>query len=149
MASKADHAKLVKDIQKSRNIIIQSNDPAFNFTFLKGNDIDDFHQLPEIIGLDQYDYSFKRDDGSDTRLPSLTPTSLLMSAGNLEDAEEWYRQKYPNLPDEYHGIMARYSTGKLLTKKEVKHTIKKSNRKKKELPVGFEVAKGEFIVDFD
>lgn len=149
MASKADHAKLVKDIQKSRNVIIQSNDPAFNFTFLKGDDIVDFHQLPEIIGLDQYDYSFKRDDGSDTKLPSLTPASLLMSSSNLEDAEEWYRQKYPNLPDEYHGIMARYSTGKLLTKKEVKNTIKKSNRKKKELPVGFEVAKGEFIVDFD
>jgi hypothetical protein len=149
MANKADQAKLVKDIQKSRSVIIQSNDPAFNFTFLKGDDINDFHQLPEIIGLDQYDYSFKRDDGSDTRLPSLTPTSLLMSAGNLEDAEEWYRQKYPNLPDEYHGIMARYSTGKLLTKKEVKNTIKKSNRKKKELPVGFEVAKGDYILNFD
>ena len=147
--SKADQVKLVKEIQKCRNVIIQSNDPAFNFTFLKGDDINDFHQLPEIIGLDQYDYSFKRDDGSDTKLPSLTPTSLLMSSSNLEDTEEWYRQKYPNLPDEYHGIMARYSTGKLLTKKEVKHTIKKSNRKKKELPVGFEVAKGEFIVDFD
>jgi hypothetical protein len=147
--SKADQVKLVKEIQKCRNVIIQSNDPAFNFTFLKGDDINDFHQLPEIIGLDQYDYSFKRDDGSDTKLPSLTPTSLLMSSNNLEDTEEWYRQKYPNLPDEYHGIMARYSTGKLLTKKEVKHTIKKSNRKKKELPVGFEVAKGEFIVDFD
>ena len=147
--SKADQVKLVKEIQKCRNVIIQSNDPAFNFTFLKGDDINDFHQLPEIIGLDQYDYSFKRDDGSDMRLPSLTPTSLLMSSNNLEDTEEWYRQKYPNLPDEYHGIMARYSTGKLLTKKEVKHTIKKSNRKKKELPVGFEVAKGEFIVDFN
>lgn len=145
----ANKAQLVKDLQKSRNVIIQSNDPAFNFTFLKGDDIDDFHQLPEIIGLDQYDYSFKRDNGSDMRLPSLTPTSLLMSANNLEDTEEWYRQKYPNLPDEYHGIMARYSTGKLLTKKEVKHTIKKSTRKKKDLPVGFEVAKGEFIVDFD
>lgn len=147
--SKADQVKLMKDIQKSRNVIIQSNDPAFNFTFLKGDDIDDFHQLPEIIGLDQYDYSFKRDDGSDTKLPSLTPASLLMSASNLEDAEEWYRQKYPNLPDEYHGIMARYSTGKLLTKKEVKNTIKKSNKKKKDLPVGFEVAKGDYILNFD
>jgi hypothetical protein len=45
--------------------------------------------------------------------------------------------------------MARYSTGKLLTKKEVKNTIKKSNRKKKELPVGFEVAKGDYILNFD
>ena len=147
--SKADQVKLMKDIQKCRNVIIQSNDPAFNFTFLKGDDINDFHQLPEIIGLDQYDYSFKRDDGSDMRLPSLTPASLLMSASNLEDAEEWYRQKYPNLPDEYHGIMARYSTGKLLTKKEVKNTIKKSNKKKKDLPVGYGVAKGNYILNFD
>ena len=144
-----EQVKLMNEIQKSRNVIIQSNDPSFNFTFLKGDDIDDFHKLPEIIGLSQYDYSFKRDDGTDTRLPSLTPASLLMSSSNLEDTEEWYRQKYPNLPDEYHGIMARYSTGQLLTKKEVKNTIKKSNRKKKQLPVGFEVAKGEFIVDFD
>lgn len=147
--SKVDQVKLMKEIQKSRNVIIQSNDPSFNFTFLKGDDINDFHQLPEIIGLSQYDYCFKRDEGTDTKLPSLTPASLLMSSSNLEDAEEWYRQKYPNLPDEYHGIMARYSTGQLLTKKEVKNTIKKSNKKKKDLPVGFEVAKGDYILNFD
>jgi hypothetical protein len=52
-----------KELAKSRNVLIQSNDPSFNYAFLKGQDIEDFHTLPEIIGMNQYDYSFKRDDG--------------------------------------------------------------------------------------
>ena len=39
--------------------------------------------------------------------------------------EEFYRQKHPNLPDEYYGVMARYSTGNPITKKEVKNSVKK------------------------
>lgn len=136
-----------KELQKSRNILIQSNNPSFNYAFLKGDDIEEFHQLPEIIGLGQYDYCFKKDDGSDTKLPSLTPASLLMSSSNLEDTEEWYRQKYPTLPDEYHGILARYSTGQLLTKKEIKNAVKKSTKKNKDLPVGLQITKGKFLVE--
>ena len=138
-----------KEIKNCRNVLIQSNDPAFNFAFLKGDDLNKFHELPEIIGLGKYDYSFKRDDGDPTRLPGLTPASLVMSQNNLEDVEEWYRQKYPNLPNEYHGIMARYSTGQLLTKKEAKNAIKKSNKKKKELPVGLTMATGKYSLSFD
>ena len=138
-----------KELQNSRNIIIQSNDPAFNYTFLKGNDLTDFHQLPEIIGLGQYDYSFKKDQGDDGYLPKLTPASLLMSSTNLEDTEEWYRQKFPSLPEEYYGVMARYSTGQLLTKKEAKNAIKKSKKKGKEAPVGLQMRKGHFEVRFD
>jgi hypothetical protein len=140
--------KQKKELQNSRNVLIQSNDPAFNYAFLKGDDITDFHSLPEIIGLGQYDYSFKRDAGDDGHLPNLTPASLLMSSGNLEDTEEWYRQKHPNLPDEYHGIMARYSTGQLLTKKEAKNAIKKSKRKGKEPPIGLQMKTGTFEIDF-
>jgi len=138
-----------KELQNSRNILIQSNDPAFNYAFLKGSDLNDFHELPEIIGMGQYDYSFKRDDGDDTKLPNLTPASLLMSSQNLEDTEEWFRQKHPNLPDEYHGIMARYSTGQLLTKKEAKNAIKKSKKKNKDPPVGLQMRTGNFSVKFD
>jgi len=138
-----------KELMNSRNILIQSNDPAFNYAFLKGSDLTDFHELPEIIGMGQYDYSFKRDDGDDTKLPNLTPASLLMSSQNLEDTEEWFRQKHPNLPDEYHGIMARYSTGQLLTKKEAKNAIKKSKKKNKEPPVGLQMRTGNFSVKFD
>tara|TARA_R110002020_G_scaffold174039_2_gene365050 strand:+ start:1173 stop:1595 length:423 start_codon:yes stop_codon:yes gene_type:complete len=138
-----------KELQNSRNILIQSNDPAFNYAFLKGSDLNEFHELPEIIGMGQYDYSFKRDDGDDNKLPNLTPASLLMSSQNLEDTEEWFRQKHPNLPDEYHGIMARYSTGQLLTKKEAKNAIKKSKKKNKEPPVGLQMRTGNFSVKFD
>ena len=141
--------RVKKELQNCRNIIIQSNDPAFNYAFLKGSDLDNFHELPEIIGMGQYDYSFKRDDGDDTKLPNLTPASMLMSSQNLEDMEEWYRQKHPNLPDEYHGIMARYSTGQLLTKKEAKNAIKKSKKKNKEPPVGLQMRTGNFSVKFD
>ena len=138
-----------QELQNSRNVLIQSNDPAFNYAFLKGDDLNKFHELPEIIGLGQYDYSFKRDAGDDGHLPNLTPASLLMSSRNLEDTEEWYRQKHPNLPDEYHGILARYSTGQLLTKKEAKNAIKKSKKKNKEPPVGLQMRTGNFSIDFD
>ena len=138
-----------KALQKSRNVLIQSNDPAFNYAFLKGNDLEDFHALPEIVGMGQYDYCFKRDEGDETKLPNLTPASLLMSSQNLEDTAEWYRHKFPNLPDEYYGIMARYSTGQLLTKKEAKNAIKKSKRKGKEPPVGLQMKTGNFSIDFD
>ena len=138
-----------QELQNSRNVLIQSNDPAFNYAFLKGDDLNKFHELPEIIGLGQYDYCFKKDQGDDGHLPKLTPASLLMSSGNLEDTEEWYRQKHPNLPDEYHGILARYSTGQLLTKKEAKNAIKKSKKKGKEPPIGLQMRTGNFEIDFD
>ena len=138
-----------KALQKSRNVLIQSNDPAFNYAFLKVNDLNDFHALPEIVGMAQYDYCFKRDEGTETKLPNLTPASLLMSSQNLEDTEEWYRQKHPNLPEEYYGIMARYSTGQLLTKKEAKNAIKKARKKNKDPPVGLQMKTGNFSVEFD
>ena len=64
--------------------------------------------------------------------------------------EEFYRQKHPNLPDEYFGIMARYSTGNPITKKEVKNTLKKVKKNSnKSYPVGFKVVTGDFVLDFD
>ena len=138
-----------RELRKSRNVLIQSNDPAFNYAFLNSKDIDDFHSLPEIIGMGQYDYSFKRDDGDETKLPGLTPASLLMSSRTLEDTAEWYRHKHPNLPEEYYGVMARYSTGQLLTKKEAKNAIKKAKKKGKELPVGLQMKTGNFSLKFN
>jgi hypothetical protein len=138
-----------KELAKSRNVLIQSNDPSFNYAFLKGQDIEDFHTLPEIIGMNQYDYSFKRDDGDENKLPNLTPASLLMMSNNLQNTEEWYRQKHPNLPEEYYGVMARYSTGQLLTKKEAKNAIKKSKKKNQKPPVGLTMATGKYELAFD
>ena len=141
------------DLKRCRNVLIQSNDPRFNYAFNQEKDIQNFEKLPEIISLTAYDYGVMKDDGDDTKLPSLTPLSLLASTQSLEDMEEWYRQKYPKLPDEFHGIMARYSTGQTLTKKETKNAIKKYNKKSKnkgqDPPVGMTMVKGKFSLSFD
>ena len=137
------------ELKKCRNVLIQSNDPRFNYLILKKDDIDSFNEVPEIIPLHKYDYSFKVTDGDDKELPKLTPASLTMSKDSLEDVEAWYAAKYPRLPSEYHGVMARYSTGQLLTKKETKNAIKKMKKKpNKDVPVGLQVVKGKFSVDF-
>jgi len=142
--------KQIAELSKAKNIFIQSNDPRFNFSFHSEDTIKEFEKQPDIINLAQYDYSFKRDEGGAQELPSLISTTELASFQNLEDMEEFYRQKHPNLPDEYYGVMARYSTGNPITKKEVKNSIKKSKKNpSKGLPVGLQVAQGKFEISFD
>ena len=141
-----------KEIAKAANILIASNDYRFNYQFIKNQDhIDKFNEAPDIITMDKYDYSVRYDEGDDMNLPSLCPLSLASCKGNLEDMEAFYAAKYPRLPDEYHGILARYSSGNLLTKKDIKNSIKKSKKKNKELPVGLKVARDPegHTVNFD
>ena len=139
------------ELKKCRNVLIQSNDPRFNYAVLKKDDIDNYSsETPQIIPLNKYDYSFKMTEGDDKELPKLSPASLVMSKDNLEDVEAWYAAKYPRLPSEYHGIMARYSSGQLLTKKETKNALKKMKKKpNKELPLGMSNAYGKFNFSFD
>ena len=143
-----DHATK-SDIKKSRNILIKSNDPRFNFGIHKEEDIQKFNELPDIITLDQYDYCIKRDNGDDTKLPGLVSISEAVASNNLESLSLLYSQKYPNLPDEYYGIMARYSTGQLMTKKQTKNELKKLNKKPgRDIPVGLEIRQGKYLVEF-
>ena len=138
------------DLKKAKNVLIQSNEPRFNFAVAPQEDIEAFPSFPEIISMDRYDYGIKKDDGDETKLPTLTSLSMLTSCTSLEDLEDWYRQKHPNLPNEYHGVMARYSAGQPITKKEAKQKVKKiKNKPKKPLPVGFSVVKGPVTVKFD
>ena len=141
------------EVKKARNVLITSNDPRFNYTFQPEEDIDKFNEIPDIITMNRYDYSFKRDDGevenNFKKLPTLTPASMLSCANSLEDMEGWYAAKFPNLPEEYYGIMARYSLGQPLTKKQTKNELKKMNKKNKEPPVGMKVATGKFRLKFD
>jgi hypothetical protein len=139
------------DLKKCRTVLIQSNDPRFNFAMHQEEDIKNFKQQPDIISMDRYDYGFKKTDGTDTELPEITPFSLLASCQNLEDLEEWYRHKHPNLPEEYYGVMARYTVGKEITKKEAKNHIKRFKKKggNKEPPVGFKIIKGPHTLEFN
>ena len=148
--NKAEQHQIKKQLEKSKHVYIQSNDPRFNYGFHKEEDIQEFNKQPEVINLAQYDYSFIRTGGDDKQLPELISTSELASFQNLQDMEEFYRQKHPNLPDEYFGIMARYSTGNPITKKEVKNSIKKVKKNpKKQLPVGITMNHGDYTLTFD
>lgn len=148
--NKVELHQVKKELQKSKHVYIQSNDPRFNYGFHKEDDIQEFNKTPEVVNLAQYDYSFIRQDGDDKKLPELISTTELASFQNLEDMEEFYRQKHPNLPDEYYGVMARYSTGNPITKKEVKNSIKKVKKNpKKQLPVGITMNRGDYTLTFD
>lgn len=148
--NKVELHQVKKELKKSKHVYIQSNDPRFNYGFHKEDDIQEFNKTPEVVNLAQYDYSFIRQDGDDKQLPELISTTELASFQNLEDMEEFYRQKHPNLPDEYYGVMARYSTGNPITKKEVKNSIKKVKKNpKKQLPVGITMNRGDYTLSFD
>ena len=137
------------DIKRARNVLIRSNDSRFNYDFIPQEDIDNFTETPEIIDISKYDWSFKTDEGDDWNLPTLTPASLIGASKSLEDVEEWYRQKFPALPDEYHGVMARYSTNSLLTKKEIKNGIKKIRKDPDKNIVGLSKTMGNYTLNFD
>ena len=139
------------DIKKARNILIASNNPALNYQFIKDQkDIDEFNKTPMIVMQNEYDYSVVSDKGTDDNLPSLVPLSLINCGNNLEDVEAWYAAEYPDLPADYLGIMARYSTKQLLTKKATKNAIKKMKKKPdNEEPIGLSIARGPVLVKFD
>ena len=140
-------------IKKAQNVLFASNKPEFNFHFVKDEEIaENALQQPDkelILPMNMYDYSCKTTEGSDMEMPKLVPMSLAGCRDNLDDMTAWYAAKFPRLPNEYHGVLARYSSRQLLTKKEVKNELKKVKRKKKEIPVGLEIAKGNFTVKFD
>ena len=125
-----------KEIEKCSNVLFNSNDDRFNYLITKNNDMLDKREV--IINISEYDYGVVKSKGNEFELDTITPLSLA-SLQSLEEAEVWYRQKYPHLPNEYHGIMARYSFGELLTKKEIKNTLKKCKKKNQKLPVGLQI----------
>tara|TARA_R100000388_G_scaffold94665_1_gene82653 strand:- start:3467 stop:3913 length:447 start_codon:yes stop_codon:yes gene_type:complete len=141
------------EIAKASNVLIASNDFRFNYQFTNNEEkLEKFlesQETPVMIPMDRYDYSLRVDSGDDNSLPTLCPLSLASCGSNLEDMEAFYAAKFPRLPSEYHGILARYSAGKPFTKKEVRNTIKKSKKKNQELPVGLSIAKKNISLSFD
>tara|TARA_R110000787_G_scaffold17004_4_gene53799 strand:+ start:3773 stop:4213 length:441 start_codon:yes stop_codon:yes gene_type:complete len=126
-----------KELQKCSTVLINCNDPRFNYMFSR--EPEKLLESKEIlIPMSLYDYGVVKSKETEFELPKITPLSLA-SLKSLEDAELWYRMKFPDLPDEYHGIMARYSFGELLTRKDVKNSMKKYKKKKGKVPVGLSI----------
>lgn len=135
---------------------IFTTDERINYTFVKPEEIENHApRLPEMICRELFDYGVvikkgepETEDSVGT-LDTAVPLSYA-TINNTHDGEDWYREKYPDLPDEFYGIIARYTWGVPFTKKEIKNTTKKINRKKTDkVPQGFSMVKGKFEVQFD
>jgi len=142
------------DLQVEKYIV--ADDPRMNYTFIKPENIaTQKPKLPEVIASELFDYGVvikkgeeETDDNVGT-LDTVVPISYSQIKNPLQ-GEEWYRGKYPDLPDDFYGIIARYTWGAPFTKKEVKNTAKKlKKKKKKDVPQGFSMVKGKFELDFD
>tara|TARA_R110000787_G_scaffold55681_3_gene128514 strand:+ start:430 stop:855 length:426 start_codon:yes stop_codon:yes gene_type:complete len=118
----------MNDLSKATNVILQGEDPRINFTFMKKEHIVDFHLNPDILYTDKINYDVKIKEGDDTFLDSTIPLNFF-DIDSIEDGTAWFKQKYPNLPQEYHEIMAKYQFDAPYTKKQLKNSVKKLHRK--------------------
>tara|TARA_R110000751_G_scaffold69579_6_gene141260 strand:+ start:769 stop:1281 length:513 start_codon:yes stop_codon:yes gene_type:complete len=141
------------DLQVEKYIC--SDDPRMNYTFIKPENIEKQKpKLPQVIASELFDYSVVRKKGEEATedwvgtLDEIIPISY-SQIKKPEQGEEWYRAKYPELPDDFYGIIARYTWGAPFTKKEIKNTSKKVKKKGKSPPQGFSMVKGKYELSFD
>ena len=151
----ADYAKDFGDTDLQVEKYIDADDPRMNYTFIKPENIEKQKpKLPNLIQQELFDYGVIRTKGepetedSVGTLDEVIPISYTQIKTS-EEGEVWYRNKYPELPEDFYGIIARYTWGAPFTKKEVKNTTKKIKKKgKTEVPQGFSMVKGDFSIDF-
>ena len=141
-----------KDVPRT---YIACNDERLNYTFCKKEDIDKVNTLPDLIGREMFDYGVvikKGEPETENNVGTLDEVAPISYAtiNNPVEGEEWYRHKFPNLPEEFYGIIARYTWGDKFTKKRLKNEIKKAKKKpKRPLPQGLTMMKGSFTLSFD
>lgn len=134
---------------------IACDDERMNYTFCKLDDVKENTRLPEVIGRELFDYGVvvkkgePETENSVGTLDQVLPISYT-SIKDPHEGEEWYRQKFPNLPEDFYGIIARYQWGEKFTKKSLKNEVKKAKKKpKKPLPQGLTCMRGTFHLSFD
>ena len=144
----------INNPKKVNKIFICSNDERLNYSFGNTSDITEDPTCMVRIQRDQYDYGVivkKGEEETDESVGTLDRCMPLSytSIKDPKDGELWYREKYPTLPEDFYGIIARYTWGAPFTKKEIKNTCKKIKKKgKKEVPQGYSMVKGQFELDF-
>ena len=151
-----EYAKDSGDTDLQVEKYICADDPRMNYIFVKPENIETQKpKPPEVIARDLFDYGvvIKKGEPDDEdkvgTLDTIVPISYAQIK-NPEQGEEWYRAKYPDLPDDFYGIIARYTWGQPQTKKSIKNEVKKVKKNpKKQLPVGLQVAQGNYTIDFD
>ena len=151
-----EYAKDFGDTDLQVEKYICADDPRMNYIFIKPENIEKQKpKPPEVIARELFDYGVVIKKGEEESIDSVgtLDTVVPISYSQIkkpEQGEEWYRAKYPTLPEEFYGIIARYTWGAPFTKKEVRNTTKKIKKKNKtEIPQGFSMVKGKFELDFN
>tara|TARA_R110000744_G_scaffold74414_9_gene148657 strand:+ start:399 stop:872 length:474 start_codon:yes stop_codon:yes gene_type:complete len=134
---------------------ICATDSRFNYTFCKEEDIIENNNLPEIIDRSMIDYGVvvkkgeEQTEGYVGSLDEVKPLSYTCCK-TPEEGEMWYRIKFPNLPEDFYGIIARYTWGQPQTKKSIKQETKKVKKNpRKPIPQGLSCIKKKFSLSFE
>tara|TARA_R110002012_G_scaffold76285_1_gene192589 strand:+ start:1210 stop:1644 length:435 start_codon:yes stop_codon:yes gene_type:complete len=134
---------------------IVSSDSRLNYCFIKKDQLEDKvdlrPSLPEWLDKDLIDYDIvvKKEDDDDNftcgmgKLDTTLPASYC-AIKNVEDGIAWYREKHPELPEEFYEVIAKYTWGQ-----EDKPDVKKAKKKRKNRVDKLKVSKGKFEVQFD
>ncbi len=111
----------------------------------------------DITTIDKYDYCIEvdlrknKDDEIEYKEEDKRNSISFMSVNSIEEGIEWYRNNYPQMPEELLPLMARWNWGDLptLTKKDIKNDNKRIKKGKKPKQMGLEIKTGKFKIDFD
>jgi len=134
---------------------IVSNDSRLNYCFINKDELatnkDLRPTLPEWLDKDKIDYDIvvKKEEDDDNftcgmgKLDTTLPASYC-AIKNVEDGIAWYREKHPELPEEFYEVIAKYTWGQ-----EDKPDVKKAKKKRKNRVDKLKVSKGKFEVQFD
>ena len=132
-----------------------SSDSRLNYCFIKKDQLEDNVDLrpalPNWLDKDLIDYDIvvKKEDDDDNftcgmgKLDTTLPASYC-AIKNVEDGIAWYREKHPELPEEFYEVIAKYTWGQ-----EDKPDVKKAKKKRKNRVDKLKVSKGKFEVQFD
>ena len=136
---------------------IFSNDNRLNYTFIKKEELEDEERgtrLPEWLDRDKIDYDVvvkKVEETEDYtvgmgKLDETLPASYC-GIKTLEEGIEWYKHKYPEYPDDFIEILARYQWGE--QPKELPKEVKKKKKKNKKALNKLKIRQGKFKLEFN
>ena len=136
---------------------IFSNDNRLNYTFIKKEELEDEERgtrLPEWLDRDKIDYDVvvkKVEETEDYtvgmgKLDETLPASYC-GIKTLEEGIEWYKHKYPDYPDDFIEILARYQWGE--QPKELPKEVKKKKKKNKKALNILKIRQCKFKLEFN
>ena len=151
--NKKGNVDYVNLYQVSDDTVILNNelDKSLDYAISK-NPVEKVYK--EYSNIDNYDYVLDANTLNKLRTDGKTPHKegndiplSFIQINSEHDGALWYKQHYPQIPDELIPIIARYHWGEPITKKGIKNEKKKIMKKAQQKGLKIEIKKVK--VDFD